>query len=160
MDTYVFRAIDLAGAPARGEVEAESKQAVTDQLKARGLIVLDIDSKGGSKDLNLDFLQRIKLRDLSVLTRQLATMIASGVTILRSLHVLEAQTESKPLRETLVKVRKDVEAGLAFSDALERHPKVFSPLYVAMIRSGGTGGMLEESLRRISDQLEKEDALR
>src|ERR671936_1673326 len=160
METYVFRAIDLAGVPARGEVEAESKQAVTDQLKQRGLIVLDIDLKGASKELNLDFLRRIKLRDLAVFTRQLSTMIASGVTILRALYVLEQQTESKPLRETLVKVRKDVEAGLALSDALERHPKVFSPLYVAMIRSGETGGVLEESLLRISDQLEKEDALR
>src|SRR5919197_2088107 len=104
METYVFRAIDLAGVQARGEVEAESKQAVTDQLKARGLIVLDIDSKGGSKQLNLDFLRRIKLRDLAVFTRQLATMISSGVTILRALYVLEQQTESKPLRETLIKV--------------------------------------------------------
>ena len=160
MDTYVFRAIDVAGVPSRGEVEAESKQAVTDQLKARGLIVLDIDSKRSSKEISLEFLQRVKLRDLAVLTRQLATMITSGVTILRALYVLEAQTESKLLRETLTKVRKDVEAGLALSDALERHPKVFSPLYVAMIRSGETGGVLEDSLQRISDQLEKEDALR
>ncbi|MDQ6914974.1 MAG: type II secretion system F family protein, partial [Actinomycetota bacterium] len=160
MDTYVFRAIDVAGIPSRGEVEAESKQAVTDQLKARGLIVLNIDSKGSSKELNLGFLQRVKLRDLAVLTRQLATMITSGVTILRALYVLEGQTEAKLLHETLTKVRKDVEAGLALSDALERHPKVFSPLYVAMIRSGETGGMLEDALQRISDQLEKEDALR
>src|SRR2546423_13562239 len=134
METYVFKAIDLAGLPARGEVEADSKQAVTDQLKARGLIVVDIDTKGNSKELNLDFLKRIKLRDLAVLTRQLSTMIDSGVTILRALHVLEAQTESKPLRETLVQVRKDVEAGLAVSDALERHPQGLNPLYPAMIR--------------------------
>jgi type IV pilus assembly protein PilC len=160
METYAFKAIDVAGIPSRGEVEAESKQAVTDQLKARGLIVLDIDSKRTSKELNLEFLQRVKLRDLAVLTRQLATMITSGVTILRALYVLEGQTEAKLLHETLTKVRKDVEAGLALSDAIERHPKVFSPLYVAMIRSGETGGMLEDSLQRISDQLEKEDALR
>jgi type IV pilus assembly protein PilC len=160
MDTFVFRAIDLAGVPARGEVEAESKQAVTDQLKARGMIVLDIDYKRASKELQLEFMRRVKLRDLSVMTRQLATMIESGVTILRSLYVLEQQTENDLLRETLVAVRKDVEAGLAFSDALERHPKVFAPLYVAMVRSGETGGMLEDSLRRVSDQLEKEDALR
>ena len=160
MDTFVFRAIDLAGVPSRGEVEAESKQAVTDQLKSRGLIVLDIDSKGNSKEINLNFLERIKLRDLAVLTRQLATMINAGVTILRALYVLEGQTESKKLRETLIAVRKDVEAGLALSDAMARHPKVFSPLYIAMIRSGETGGVLEESLQRISDQLEKEDALR
>jgi type IV pilus assembly protein PilC len=160
METYVFRAIDLAGVPSRGEVEADSKQAVTDQLKARGLIVLDIDSKGSSKEINLEFMQRVKLRDLAVFSRQLATMITSGVTILRALYVLEQQTESKLLRETLVKVRKDVEAGLALSDALERHPKIFNPLYVAMVRSGETGGLLEDSLRRVSDQLESEDALR
>src|SRR3954464_11462950 len=132
METFVFKAIDLAGAPARGEVEADSKQAVTEQLKQRGLIVLDIDGKAKSKELNLDFLKTVKLRDLAVMTRQLATMISSGMTILRSLHVLEAQTQGKILRETLIAVRKDVEAGLPLSDALERHPKVFGPLFVAM----------------------------
>src|SRR6201989_46040 len=87
-------------------------------------------------------------------------MVSSGMTILRALYVLEAQTESKPLAETIVKVRKDVEAGLPLSDALERHPKVFSPLFVAMTRAGETGGVLEESLLRVADQLEKEDSLR
>ena len=160
MQTFVFRAVDVAGVPARGEMEAESKQAVTDQLKQRGLIVLDIESKKKSKEITLEFLQRVKLRDLAVMTRQLSTMITSGMTILRSLHVLEAQTQSKPLRETLVRVRKVVEAGLALSDAMDRHPKVLGPLFVAMIRSGETGGVLEDSLARIADQLEKEDALR
>src|SRR5688500_17876257 len=137
--------MDLTGAPARGEVQAESKQAVTQQLKDRGLIVLNIDSKSKSKDLNLGFMQRVKLPELSIMTRQLSTMISSGMTILRALHVLEAQTQGKLLRETLVAVRKDVEAGLPLSDALERHPKVFGPLFVSMIRAGETGGMLEES---------------
>ena len=94
------------------------------------------------------------------MTRQLATMVSSGMTILRALYVLEAQTESKPLTEALVKVRKDVEAGLPLSDALERHPKIFSPLFVAMTRAGETGGVLEESLIRVADQLENEDSLR
>ena len=94
------------------------------------------------------------------MTRQLATMVSSGMTILRALYVLEAQTESKPLAEVIVKVRKDVEAGLPLSDALERHPKTFSPLFVAMTRAGETGGVLEESLMRVADQLEKEDSLR
>jgi type IV pilus assembly protein PilC len=160
METFTFKAMDLAGAPAKGEVEAESKQAVTDQLKQRGLIVLDITGKSKSKELKLEFLQRVKLRDLAVMTRQLATMITAGMTILRALHVLEAQTQANLLRETLIAVRKDVEAGLALSDAMERHPKVFGPLFVSMIRAGETGGMLEKSLLRIADQLEKEDALR
>jgi len=160
METFVFKAIDLAGAPSRGEVEAESKQAVTDQLKQRGLIVLDIEGKAKSKELSLEFLQRVKLRDLAVMTRQLSTMISAGMTILRALHVLEMQTQGKLLRATLIAVRKDVEAGLPLSDSLERHPKVFGPLFVAMIRSGETGGILEGSLLRIADQLEQEDALR
>jgi len=160
MASFVFRAVDLAGVPARGEVDAESKQAVTDQLKARGLIVLDIDAKKGSKELSLTFLERVKARDLSIMTRQLATMVSSGVTILRTLYVLEEQTESKLLKHALVEIRKSVEAGLPLSDALARHPKIFSPLYVSMVRSGEAGGLLESALQRTADQLEKEDALR
>jgi type IV pilus assembly protein PilC len=160
MATFVFRAVDLAGVAARGEVDADTKQAVTDQLKARGLIVLDINAKKGSKEISLEFMERVKARDLTIMTRQLATMVTSGVTILRALYVLEEQTQSKLLKRALVQIRKDVEAGLPLSDALARHPKIFSPLYIAMVRSGETGGMLESSLLRTADQLEKEDALR
>src|SRR4030081_739955 len=160
MATFVFRAVDLAGVPARGEVDADTKQAVTDQLKARGLIVLDINAKKGSKEISIEFFERVKARDLTVMTRQLATMVTSGVTILRALYVLEEQTQSKLLKRALVQIRKDVEAGLTLSDSLARHPKIFSPLYIAMVRSGETGGMLESSLLRTADQLEKEDALR
>ena len=161
MSTYVFKAIDIAGQQAKGEVEAESKQSVADQLKQKGLIVLDIAEKSAAKkDIELPWANRIKLGDLSIMTRQLATMVSSGMTILRALYVLEAQTENKKLAEQLVAVRKDVEAGLPLSDALERHPKTFNPLYVAMTRAGETGGVLEESLLRISDQLEKEESLR
>src|SRR5215218_9869795 len=160
MATYVFKAMDITGAKATGEVEAESKQVVSDQLKSRGLIVLDISDKHSSKEIKLAFLERIKATDLTIMTRQLSTMVSSGMTILRALYVLEAQTESKPLVEVIKKVRKDVEAGLPLSDALERHPKVFSPLFVAMTRAGETGGMLESSLLRIASQLESEDSLR
>jgi type IV pilus assembly protein PilC len=160
MATYVFKAMDLTGAKATGEVDAENKQVVSEQLKQRGLIVLDISDKHSSKEIRLSFLERIKAQDLTIMSRQLATMVSSGMTILRALYVLEAQTESKPLTEVLIKVRKDVEAGLPFSDALERHPKTFSPLFVAMTRAGETGGVLEESLTRVADQLEKEDSLR
>src|SRR3954453_5955785 len=152
--------MDFAGAPARGEVDAESKQAVADQLKSRGLLVLDIADKAGSKEINIDLLRRVRPRDLTVMTRQLSTMISSGMSILRALYVLEVQTQSKLLKETLITIRKDVEAGVALSDALARHPKIFNPLYIAMVRSGETGGLLETSLIRVADQLEKEDALR
>lgn len=87
-------------------------------------------------------------------------MISSGMSLLRTLYVIEAQTESELLKETWVQVRKDVEAGLSFSDALARHPNVFNDLYVAMVAAGETGGILESTLIRVADQLEKDDALR
>ncbi len=160
MSAYAFRAIDLAGREAKGEVDAESKQHVADQLKQRGLIVVDISEKSGSKEIKLPGANKVKPQDLTIMTRQLATMVSSGMTILKALYVLESQTESKPLAETLTKVRKDVEAGLPFSDSLERHPKVFNPLFVAMTRAGETGGVLESALLRTAEQLEADESLR
>jgi len=160
MATYVFQARDLAGGAAKGEVEADSKQAVAEQLKERGLFVVNIDQKYKSKELTLNALQRVSAKDLAVASRQLATMVTSGMSILRALHVLENQTQSKLLRETIGLVCKDVEAGLLLSDALARHPKVFGQLYVAMVRAGEAGGVLEECLNRVADQLEKDAALR
>ncbi len=160
MSTYVFKAMDVAGAPLRGQVDAESKQAVSDQLRARGLVILEIAEKHSSREINITLFERITLSDLAIFSRQLATMVSSGMTILRALFVLEEQTETKKLKAVIVAVRKDVEAGLAFSVALARHPKIFSPLFVAMVRAGEIGGVLEDSLVRIADQLEKEDSLR
>ncbi len=160
MSTYVFKAMDLAGAKAKGEVEAESKQAVSDQLRSRGLIVLDIADKHASREINLSFLESVKAGELAVFSRQLATMISSGMIILRALYVLEEQTENKMLKETIVAVRKDVEAGLSLSDSMARHPKVFDPLFIAMTEAGEMGGMLESALRRVADQLEQDASLR
>jgi type IV pilus assembly protein PilC len=160
MATFTFRAMDLAGVQAKGEVEAESKQAVAEQLKERGLVVLDIAHKYRSKELNIRIFDRVKAKDLAVASRQLATMVTSGMSILRALYVLETQTESKLLAQTLGGVRQDVEAGLQLSDALARYPKVFSPLYVAMVRAGETGGLLESTLTRAATQLEKDAALK
>jgi type IV pilus assembly protein PilC len=160
MATYVFKAMDLTGAKATGEVDAESKQVVSEQLKSRGLIVLDISDKHTSRQINIELFNRLSATDLAVMTRQLSTMVQSGMTILRALYVLEAQTENKKLNDAIVQVRKDVEAGLPLSDALERHPKIFDPLFVSMTRAGETGGMLDDALTRVADQLEKSDSLR
>jgi type IV pilus assembly protein PilC len=160
MATYVFKAVDVAGAQAKGEVDADNKQAVTDQLRQRGLIPLEINEAKKSLEIDLSRFQRVKAHDLTVMTRQLSTMVSSGMSILRCLYVLETQTESKPIKDALIGVRKDVEAGISLSDAFERQPKVFNELYVAMVRAGETGGVLEESLIRVADQLEKDDALR
>src|SRR5437764_1151745 len=160
MATYVFKAMDLAGVQAKGEVEADSKQAVAEQLKDRGLVVVDIAAKYRSKELNLELFSRVNAKDLAVASRQLATMVTSGMSIMRALQVLETQSASKVLKEAIGGVRRDVEAGLLLSDAMARHPRVFGPLYVAMVRAGETGGVLEECLMRVADQLEKDAALR
>jgi type IV pilus assembly protein PilC len=160
MSTFAFKAIDVSGRHSTGTVDADTKQAVADQLKARGLIILDISDQSGSKEIKLPGGDKVKTTDLTVMTRQLATMVSSGMTILRALYVLETQTDSKPLKQTLTRVRKDVEAGLPFSDSLEKSPKVFNPLYVAMVRAGETGGVLESALMRTADQLEADDSLR
>src|SRR5436189_3500527 len=151
MATYTFRAVDVAGIPAQGELDAGSKQAVTDELRQRGLIVLDIVEQKTSvttQDLFERF-KRVKAHDLTVMTRQLATMVASGMSILRAFHVLEEQTENEKLKNILTQVRVDIEAGISFSEALAKHPQTFSRLYVSMARTGEMAGMLEESLMRV-----------
>jgi type IV pilus assembly protein PilC len=162
MSTFAFRAVDLAGIPSRGEMEASSKTVVTEQLRQRGLIVLDIAEKHDAFRLESIF-QRFKsvnLRELAVFSRQFATLIASGMPMLRSLYTLEDQTEDEMLKAAVVRVREDVEAGSSVADSMESQPGVFDPLYRSVVRAGEGAGRLEESLDRISYQLERLDALR
>jgi type IV pilus assembly protein PilC len=161
MATYAFKALDLAGAPTKGEIEAADKQTVAAQLRSKGLIVVDIEERAaaGAGDILARF-KKVKADDLVIATRQLATMVQSGMSLLRALYVIEEQTEAEKLREVWIDVRKDVEAGLALSDALRKHPDVFNELYVAMVQAGETGGILDQTLVRVATQLEKDAALR
>jgi type IV pilus assembly protein PilC len=159
-DTYAFRAVDSLGAKVKGEVEADSPAAVVDLLRGRGLMALDVKVNRTGLDLTLDRFARLKLEDVALLTRQLATMISSGLSLLRALMVLESQTENPRLKGAVVAVRQDVESGSSLSSALGRHPKIFSALYVSMIRAGETGGFLESALLRVAEQLESQNRLR
>jgi type IV pilus assembly protein PilC len=161
MGTFAFKALDLAGSPSKGEMEAADKQTVASQLRSKGLIVVDIEEKAaaGAGDLLARF-RRVKADDLVIASRQLATMVQSGMSLLRALYVIEEQTESDKLREVWIEVRKDIEAGVSLSDALKRHPDVFNELYVAMVQAGETGGILDQTLVRVATQLEKDAALR
>jgi type IV pilus assembly protein PilC len=157
---FTYKAVDGMGVPSKGQISGASRDAVTEQLREQGLKVMELAEKKGALTMELTLMKRVKAAELTVMTRQLATMISSGMTLLRAFYVLEDQLENKLLKETVGAVREDIESGLAFSDALEKHPKIFNPLYVSMVRAGETGGMLEASLERVSDQLEKDDALR
>ncbi len=160
--TFAFRAMDVGGATTAGEVEAESKAQVTEQLRQRGLIVLDVSQK--SKPLAIEDVFRrwkgIDMRELAVFSRQFATLVASGMPMLRTLHTLEEQTQDDRIKEAVAGVRADVESGSTLEQAMERHPEVFNRLYRAMVRSGEQSGRLEDALDRVAFQVEKTDALR
>jgi type IV pilus assembly protein PilC len=147
MATFAFKALD--------------KQTVAQQLRGKGLIVLDIEEQvpANAGDLLARF-KKVKADELVVATRQFATMVQSGMSLLRALYVIEEQTENDKLKEIFVEVRKDVEAGISLSDALAKHPETFNDLYVAMVQAGETGGILDQTLVRVADQLEKDAALR
>src|SRR5215212_8049352 len=140
MATYAFKALDLAGVSTRGDIEEKKSAADVGEL--------------------LSNFKRVKAQDLTVATRQLSTMVSSGMSLLRALYVIEEQTSSDKLKEALTQVRKDVEAGISLSDAMRKHPDIFNDLYVAMVEAGELGGILESTLQRVADQLEKDDSLR
>jgi type IV pilus assembly protein PilC len=160
--TFTFRAMDLAGAATAGELEAESKGQVSEQLRQRGLIVLDVSKKSNPVKIE-DVFRRWKsvdMRELAVFSRQFATLVASGMPMLRTLSTLEEQTKDEEIKEAVAGMRADVEAGSTLEQAMERHPRVFDRLFRAMVRSGEQSGRLEEALDRVAFQVEKTDALR
>jgi type IV pilus assembly protein PilC len=160
--TFAFRAMDMAGTASAGEMEAESKATVTEQLRQRGLIVLDVSEK--SNPLKIEDLfkrwQGVDMRELAIFSRQFATLIASGMPMLRTLHTLEEQTQDEQIKLAVAGVRADIEAGSTLEAAMERHPKVFDRLFRAMVRSGEQSGRLDEAMDRIAFQVEKADGLR
>ncbi|HET7417728.1 MAG TPA: type II secretion system F family protein [Solirubrobacterales bacterium] len=160
--TFTFRAMDLAGAATAGELEAESKAQVSEQLRQKGLIVLDVSEKSNPIKIE-DIMRRWKsvdMRELAVFSRQFATLVASGMPMLRTLSTLEEQSKDEEIKEAVAGLRQDVEAGSTLEQAMERHPRVFDRLFRAMVRSGEQSGRLDEALDRIAFQVEKQDALR
>jgi type IV pilus assembly protein PilC len=160
--TFAFRAVDLSGVASRGEIEAANKAQVTEQLRQRGLIVLDVTEKHEAFKLEQIFqrFKSVKVRSLAIFARQFATLIASGMPMLRSLHTLEEQTEDEMMRKAIASLRQDVEAGSSLAQAMESQPGVFDPLFRAMVRAGESSGRLEDALERTASQLERLDALR
>ena len=160
MAIFTCKARSRQGEILEDKMEGSDTMSVAMTLRQQGLLVIDIKEQGvGQKDI-LEPFKKVRLSDLVVFTRQFATMINAGLPIVRALYVLSEQTDNKKLKETLDDVRKEVEAGLALSEALEKHPKVFFRLYIEMVRAGEIGGILDEVLLRVAHQLEKDQDLR
>ena len=147
-----------------GALEAANKRTVVEKLRAQNYFIASIEEEAPAGELlTLDIGElfiTIKTKDMVIFTNQLATMIGSGLTLTSSLNVLTQQIENKKLRKVIEKVRDDVEGGNSFSGALEKHPRIFSSLFVNMVHAGETGGALEEILRRLATFAEQAEDLR
>ncbi|MFG2040973.1 type II secretion system F family protein [Dactylosporangium sp. NPDC048998] len=161
--TYDYQTIDHDGKRTKGKIEASNELAAAQLLRQQGLTPLAITSADTlmRREIRVPGLgDRTSLKDLSVFARQFATMTQSGMSLLRSLAVLEDQAPKPSLKKALGEVRLDIEGGTSLSVALGKHPKVFPTLMVAMIRAGETGGFLDNALDRIATNFEKDAALR
>jgi type IV pilus assembly protein PilC len=161
-DSYAYRVRTAEGRVVSGKMEADGEAAVANRLRAQGFIPLQINREArvsGKTELHI-FPQRVKLKDLAVFSRQFATMINSGLSLLRTLNILSEQTENPLLAKTIGVVRDDVERGSSLSASMSKHPKVFNTLFVAMVRAGETGGQLDTVLMRVADNFEADYRLR
>jgi type IV pilus assembly protein PilC len=161
-DSYTYRVRTREGRVVEGKMNAAGEGAVANRLRSQGLIPVEIskDAKiSGKTEIHI-LPQRVKLKDLAIFSRQFSTMINSGLSLLRTLNILAEQTENSKLAETISSLREDVERGSSLSAAMSKHPKVFTPLFVSMVKAGETGGQLDTVLNRIADTFEADYRLR
>lgn len=162
--TFDYKVRDRDGKLVTGSLEGDSIALVAAKLREMGVAPVEIKPVGKvnlKADIEIPFLSsRVKLKEVALMSRQLATMVSAGLTLVRALGVLADQIDSKPLREALVAIRLDVEQGSSLSAAIEKMPKIFPPIYVAMVRAGEVGGQLDMVLMKLSSTLEKQVALR
>jgi type IV pilus assembly protein PilC len=158
--TFTYRVLNGQGEILEDQTEGTDTMAVASELRQKGLFVINVKEKSAAQTDLLAPFKGVRLGDLVVFSRQLATMINAGLPIVRAFYILSEQTENQKLKDVVHQVRKDVEAGLSLSDALGQHPKVFSRLYVEMVKAGEIGGMLDKVLLRVADQLEGDQELR
>ena len=162
--TFDYEIVDAAGKRGKGTIEALNETAAAQALRQQGAVPLAITEQsaiGLRKELSIPGLTgRTTLKDLSVFSRQFATLSNSGMSLLRSLAVLEDQAAKPGLRRAVGEVRTDIEGGLSLSAAMGKHDRIFPTLMVAMIRAGEAGGFLDDALERIATNFEKDAALR
>ena len=159
---YSYKVRDTQGRLSEGKVEAVSEAAVADKLRAMGYVPLEVrpTNVGMQREIKLGMKKRVKTRDLAVFSRQFATMIDAGLTLIRALNIMAEQSESEELRRVLRGVKQDVESGMSLSASFAQNTDVFPPLMVSMTRAGETGGFLDRAMRQIADNFEAEVKLR
>ena len=162
--TFEYKVRDRNGKMVTGKLEADTQAAVATKLKSMGFAPLSITeaNAGMSKEISIPGFskKKVKLKDLAIFSRQFATMINSGLSLLRALSILVDQTESKELGRVLGEVRNDVETGNSLSASMAKHPLVFPPLMVNMTRAGEVGGFLDKVLLQIAENYEAEVKLK
>src|SRR3954453_21897995 len=164
MASYAYIAINAQGLEMEGGITASSPGAAARQLRVKGLLAKslnEVDQGGGVANKSIgSFGKPVKPKSLQIFSRQFATMIEAGLNVVGALVILEDQTDDQGLAQVVVELRKDVESGLLLSEAMSRHPKVFSRLYVAMVEAGEAAGILDIVLDRVAFQIEKQEAIR
>ncbi len=158
--TYAYRGRDTTGKMVKGRLDAPTESAAVSRLRTMGVAPIAIDeytATGMNRDINFGiFKKRVKTKDIAIVTRQMSTMISSGLSLIRTLTIIAGQTENKALAKVFEDVRVDVEKGLSLSGAMSEHPDEFPPLMLNLIRAGETGGFLESSLLSIAENYEAE----
>ncbi|MBC7252567.1 MAG: type II secretion system F family protein [Actinobacteria bacterium] len=160
--TYNYRVRDRQGKIVTGKLEADNETAVSQRLREMGYFVISVEEEKvpiSKKELHI-FKPKVKAKDITVFTRQFATMINAGLPLVKCLSILSEQTENPVLTEVISDVQHEVEMGRSLSDALAKHPEVFKDLYTSMVKAGEIGGVLDDVLLRIATTLEREDEIR
>lgn len=159
--TYDYKVRDRTGNLVTGQLAGDSETLVLEKLRQMGMTPVEVKKANAGLKMEINLRPgRVKLKQVAIFCRQFATMVNSGLPILRALSILADQTESKELAKVLVQARTDVEQGSSLSAAMGKHPKAFSNTFIAMVKAGETGGVLDDVLLQLADQIEKEVSLR
>jgi type IV pilus assembly protein PilC len=163
--TFAYTSRDGGGKLVKGKMEAQNEAVVVSRLRTMGLSPVTVHESTAGSGLNMElkitgFEKNVPLKDVAIMSRQMATMVGSGLSLLRALTILADQTENKRLAHALDAIRVQVESGASLSDAFAKHPRIFPPLMIHLIRAGETGGFLDKSLESIASTFEADVKLR
>jgi type IV pilus assembly protein PilC len=159
MPDFKYIVKDQTGKTTTSSVESQNRDSAIELLRKKGFTIISLQENKTAKSKAVQFAKKVKLDDLVIFSRQLSTMVEAGIPLVNVLDILSQQIEKKGFAAIIKKIRDDVEAGSSFSQALTRHPGVFSTLYINMVRAGESSGMLDEILNRVATYLEKTSAL-